>query len=176
MGMSLRIKVFTVPGQVLHGATRRLVLQGADGVAFIADSQISETENNAASFLDLRANLKELNVSVKDMPIVIQFNKRDLPNIRTDEEIKQLAQQGREPVFRASALTGEGVVETFFGLLSLTWSKLEAEHQLSRIIGIEPREFVPVAARKMGIKRDVSAILASCLGGELDFKGAEKSS
>ena len=174
MGMSLRIKVFTVPGQVLHGATRRLVLQGADGVAFIADSQVAETENNAASFLDLRSNLKELNVSVKDMPIVIQFNKRDLPNIRTDEEIKQLAQQGREPVFRASALSGEGVVETFFGLLSLTWSKLEAEHQLSRIIGIEPREFVPVAARKMGIKRDVSAILASCLGGNLDFRGTEK--
>ncbi|HEY2369405.1 MAG TPA: GTPase domain-containing protein [Polyangiaceae bacterium] len=174
MGMSLRIKVFTVPGQVLHGATRRLVLQGADGVAFIADSQVAETENNAASFLDLRSNLKELNVSVKDMPIVIQFNKRDLPNIRTDEEIKQLAQQGREPVFRASALSGEGVVETFFGLLSLTWSKLESEHQLSRIIGIEPREFVPVAARKMGIKRDVSAILASCLGGNLDFRGAEK--
>src|SRR5262245_53691596 len=58
-GMSVRLKVFTVPGQVLHGATRRLVLQGADGVAFIADSQISETEHNAASFMDLRANLKE---------------------------------------------------------------------------------------------------------------------
>ena len=62
--MSLRIKVFTVPGQVVHASTRRLVLQGADGVAFIADSQIAETENNAASFLDLRANLKELGRSL----------------------------------------------------------------------------------------------------------------
>jgi hypothetical protein len=173
MGMSLRLKVFTVPGQVLHGATRRLVLQGADGVAFIADSQTSETEANAASFLDLRSNLKELNVAVKAMPLVIQFNKRDLPNIRTDDEIKALAQQGREPVFRASALSGEGVVETFFGLLNLTWSKLEAEHQLSRIIGIEPHEFVPVAARKMGIKRDVRVMLDACLGGKLDFKEAK---
>ena len=145
------------------------MLQGADGVAFVADSQVSETENNAASFLDLRSNLKELNVAVKELPLVIQFNKRDLPNIRTDDEIKQLAQQGREPVFRASALTGEGVVETFFGLLHLTWSKLEAEHQLSRIIGIEPHEFVTVAARKMGVKRDVRVMLASCLGGKLDY-------
>ena len=169
MGMSLRLKVFTVPGQVLHGATRRLVLQGADGVAFIADSQTSETENNAAAFLDLRANLKELNVALKEMPLVIQFNKRDLPTVRTDEEIRALAQQGREPVFQASALTGDGVVETFFGLLQLTWSKLEAEHQLSRIIGIEPHEFVPVAARKMGIKRDVRVMLDSCLGGKLDY-------
>ena len=176
MGMSLRIKVFTVPGQVLHGATRRLVLQGADGVAFIADSQLTETENNAASFLDLRANLKELNVSVKEMPIVIQFNKRDLPNIRSDEEIKKLAQQGREPVFRASALTGEGVIETFFGLLNLTWSKLESEHQLSRIIGIQPEEFVPVAARKMGIKREIGVMLQSCLGGNLQYKAVEKAS
>ncbi len=173
MGMSLRLKVFTVPGQVLHGATRRLVLQGADGVAFVADSQLTETENNAASFLDLRANLKELNVAVRDLPLVIQFNKRDLPAIRSDDEIKALARQGREPVFRASALTGEGVVETFFGLLHLTWSKLEAEHQLSRIIGIQPHEFVPVAARKMGIKRDVPVMLQSCLGGNLDFKAKD---
>ncbi len=175
MGMSLRIKVFTVPGQVLHGATRRLVLQGADGVAFIADSQVSETENNAASFLDLRANLKELSVSMREMPMVIQFNKRDLPGIRSDDEIQSLAAQGREPVFRATAVTGDGVLETFFGLLKLTWSKLEAEHQLSRVIGIEPHEFVAVAARKMGVKRDVPSMLSSCLGGSLDFKSSEES-
>ena len=81
-GMTLRIKIFTVPGQVLHAATRRLVLQGADGVAFIADSQISETEHNAASFFDLRQNLKDLSVSLKGLPLVIQFNKRDLRRVR----------------------------------------------------------------------------------------------
>src|SRR5271166_4388028 len=92
-GMSVRVKVFTVPGQVLHGATRRLVLQGADGVAFIADSQVSETEANAASFLDLRSNLKETGVSLRDMPLVIQFNKRDLPNVRPDGEVEALARR-----------------------------------------------------------------------------------
>ena len=174
MGMSVRLKVFTVPGQVLHGATRRLVLQGADGVAFIADSQISETEANAASFLDLRSNLREMNISMKDMPLVIQFNTRDLANVRPDAEIEQLAARGREPVFRASAVKGDGVLETFFGLLHLVWTKLEAEHHLSRTIGVEPEEFLPVAARKLGLETDVSHYLGACVGGSLDYKKAAR--
>src|SRR5271165_2745572 len=105
-GMTLRIKIFTVPGQVLHASTRRLVLQGADGVVFIADSQISETEHNAASFLDLRQNLKELGLSLKQLPIVIQFNKRDLEKIRSDDELAALARRGHEPVFKAAAVSG----------------------------------------------------------------------
>ncbi len=167
-GMSVRVKVFTVPGQVLHGATRRLVLQGADGVVFVADSQLSETENNAASFLDLRSNLKEMGMSLRDMPLVIQFNKRDLPNVRADAEVETLAQRGREPVFKASALKGEGVLETFVGLLHLTWTRLEREHQLSRSLGLEPDEFLPVAVRKLGIKRDVQTLLAACVGGSIN--------
>jgi hypothetical protein len=139
-------------------------------VAFIADSQVSETEANAASFLDLRSNLKEMNISLKDMPVVIQFNKRDLPAVRPDAEIEQLARRGREPVFRASAVNGEGVLETFFGLLHLVWTKLEAEHQLSRTIGMEPHEFVPVAMRKLGLKQDEASLLRACVGGSLDYK------
>src|SRR5258708_6696154 len=101
-GMSLRVKIFTVPGQVLHVSTRRLVLQGADGVAFIADSQLTETEHNAASFLDLRQNLKDLGVNLKQLPLVIQFNKRDLDRVRSDDEIGALPSRGPEPVFPAS--------------------------------------------------------------------------
>jgi signal recognition particle receptor subunit beta len=165
-GMSVRVKVFTVPGQVLHAATRRLVLQGADGVAFIADSQVTETENNAASFLDLRANLKELGVSIKDTPIVIQFNKRDLPNIRQDAEIEALAERGREPVFKAVAVSGEGVLETFFGLLDRTWQKLDAEHQLSSKVGIDSASFLPLAAKKLGLTVNVESLLRKGLGGK----------
>lgn len=165
-GMSVRVKVFTVPGQVLHAATRRLVLQGADGVAFIADSQISETENNAASFLDLRANLKELGVSIKDTPVVIQFNKRDLPNVRPDAEIDQLAERGREPVFKAVAVSGDGVLETFFGLLDRTWQKLDAEHQLSSKVGIDSAAFLPLAAKKLGLSVNVESLLRKALGGK----------
>jgi mutual gliding-motility protein MglA len=167
-GMTLRIKIFTVPGQVLHASTRRLVLQGADGVAFIADSQISETEHNAASFLDLRQNLKDLTLSLKDLPLVIQFNKRDLDRVRSDEEIGALASRGREPVFKASAVSGEGVLETFFGLLYVTWAKLDGEHQLAKLLGIESSEMLPMAARQLGLTRDVATLLASCVGSGLN--------
>ena len=167
--MSLRIKVFTVPGQVLHSATRRLVLQGADGVAFIADSQIAETENNAASFLDLRSNLKELGLSVKTLPLVIQFNKRDMPNVRSDADIETLAKKGREPVFKASAVKGEGVLESFFGLLHLAWSKLDSEQQLAKKLGLDTHRFLATAAEKLGHKGDVQDLLRACVGGSLDY-------
>jgi signal recognition particle receptor subunit beta len=167
--MSLRIKVFTVPGQVLHSSTRRLVLQGADGVAFIADSQVAETENNAASFLDLRSNLKELGLSVKTLPLIIQFNKRDMPNVRTDAEIEALAKKGREPVFKASAVKGDGVLESFFGLLHLTWSKLDAEHQLAKKLGLDGDRFLATAAQKLGYKGTVDDLLRACVGGSLDY-------
>jgi signal recognition particle receptor subunit beta len=165
--MTLRIKIFTVPGQVLHASTRRLVLQGADGVAFIADSQISETEHNAASFLDLRRNLTELGVNVKQTPVVIQFNKRDLDRVRSDDEIGALARRGREPVFKASAVSGAGVLETFFGLLHVTWAKLDAEHNLAKMLGIETGDLLPMAARQLGLKSDVPSLLATCIGGNL---------
>jgi len=164
-GMSLRVKVFTVPGQVLHSSTRRLVLQGADGVAFIADSQVRETENNAAAFVDLRDNLKELGLSVAQMPLVIQFNKRDLPGVRDDREIEMLASRGKEPVYRASAVTGDGVLESFFGLLHVTWNKLDTEHQLGKNLGIERESFLPMVAGKLGFQGDVNELLSTCVGG-----------
>jgi signal recognition particle receptor subunit beta len=166
--MTLRIKIFTVPGQVLHASTRKLVLQGADGVAFVADSQISETEHNAASFFDLRQNLKDLSLSLREMPLVIQFNKRDLDLVRSDEEIGALALRGREPVFRASAVNGQGVLETFFGLMHVTWCKLDGEHQLAKMLGIASSDLLPMAARQLGITTEVSKLLSSCVGGKLD--------
>ncbi len=175
-GMTLRVKMFTVPGQVLHASTRRLVLQGADGIAFVADSQISETEHNAASFLDLRQNVKDLGLSMKQLPLVIQFNKRDLPGVRSDEEIAVLARRGREPVFKASAVTGAGVLETFFGLLHIAWCKLESEHNLSKLLGIESEELLPTAARQLGVKTEVPKLLASCVGGGIAARSPQVSS
>ncbi len=138
-GLKVRIKMFTVPGQVMHNATRRLVLQGSDGVAFIADSQLSETDANRESFINLRQNLEENGIDPQKIPLVIQFNKRDLDNIRSDAELDALAKQGREPIFRAIATRGYGVMQTFRGLIRLTWSNLEREHQLQDKFGLEPR-------------------------------------
>ena len=163
--MNLRVKVFTVPGQVVHASTRRLVLQGADAVAFIADSQVSETENNGASFLDLRSNLKELGRSMRDVPLVIQFNKRDLANIRTDAEIDELARRGKEPVFKASAVHGQGVIESFFGLLDRAWRKLDAEHDLSHKLAISPDDFLAKAAASLGYEGRARELSEAHVGG-----------
>jgi signal recognition particle receptor subunit beta len=163
--MSLRVKVFTVPGQVVHASTRRLVLQGADGIVFVADSQLKETENNAASFLDLRANLKELGRSTSQVPLVIQFNKRDLPNIRTDAEIDELARRGKEPVFKACAVSGDGVLESFFGLLDRTWKRLDAEHDLKDKLGLRPEAFLAMAAASLGHAGQAAALSSAFVGG-----------
>lgn len=138
-GLTVRIKLFTVPGQVIHNSTRKLVLQGADGVAFIADSQIQEVRANQASFKDLRKNLRDNNIDPGKMPLVIQYNKRDLPNIRSEEEIARMAAQGKERTYLAIATRGTGVLETFMGLTEATWERLQAEHNLKDRFGLDHR-------------------------------------
>jgi signal recognition particle receptor subunit beta len=162
--LSLRIKLFTVPGQVIHASTRRLVLQGADGVAFIADSQLSETENNRVAFLDLRTNLKDNGLDLRKLPLVIQFNKRDLREIRNDDEIAELARHGREPVYKAVATRGDGVLETFLGLLSLTWARLDAEHDFSNKFRVRSDTFVAALAKQLGVTTDPQRLIDAALG------------
>lgn len=172
-GLSIRLKVFTVPGQVIHASTRRLVVQGSDGIAFIADSRSVEAQHNAEAFLDLKENLKQNGMNLKQMPLVIQFNKRDLPNIRSDEEIAELAAQGREPVYLAVATRGIGVVESFIGLLHLTYSALDAEHDLSRKFNFDANGFLEQVAAKLGKKVPVSQILSTCVGGAVNAQSRE---
>ncbi|MFO0681562.1 MAG: gliding motility protein [Sandaracinus sp.] len=151
-GVQVRIKLFTVPGQVIHNATRRLVLQGADGVAFIADSQRAETKSNAAAFVNLRQNLVDNGLDAARMPLVIQFNKRDMPDIRTDAEIDEMARRGKEPVFKAVALRGQGVLETLVGLLEIAWKKIEKDHQLSEKLGLREDVVVDELRGRLGVK------------------------
>jgi signal recognition particle receptor subunit beta len=162
------VKLFTVPGQPIHAQTRKMVLQGADGIAFIADSRNAETQHNAESFIDLKENLKQHGLTLKQMPVVIQFNKRDLPEVRSDAEIAELAAQGREPVYLAIAMRGQGVVESFVGLLHLTWSALDAEHDLNKKFGFDSEAFLATVAKKLGESRPLGEILGACVGGALD--------
>jgi signal recognition particle receptor subunit beta len=150
-GLTVRLKLFTVPGQVIHNATRRLVLSGADGVAFIADSQKSETKANAEAFVNLKQNLKENGLD-KKIPTLIQFNKRDLPDIRPDQEIDMLASRGKEPVYKAIATRGVGVLETFLGLVEATWARLEQDHQLKTKFALDPQEVIDTLVDKLGLK------------------------
>jgi signal recognition particle receptor subunit beta len=166
-GVSVRIKVFTVPGQQIHASTRRLVVQGADGVVFVADSQHAETQNNATAFLDLKSNLETNGLSLKNLPLVIQFNKRDLPAaaIRTREELDELARRGREPVYLAVATQGTGVVESFLGLLQITWQSLNQQHSLDKKFGFESDAFVQMVANKLGANAPVLRLINTRLGG-----------
>lgn len=164
-GLKVRIKVFTVPGQVIHASTRRLVLQGADGVAFVADSRASATESNAESFRDLRENLKQNGFSIKSLPLVIQFNKRDLPNARSAAEIEEQACQGKEPVYLAIATRGDGVVETLIGLLDLTLEVLDDKHQLDRKLGLDRGRLLQQVLSKLGCRKCLDDVLLSRVGG-----------
>lgn len=148
--LNVRLKLFTVPGQVMHSATRRLVLQGADAVAFIADSQRTETRANGAAFVDLRQNLSDNGLDLATMPLVIQFNKRDLPDVRTDSELDQLAKLGKEPIYKAIATRGVGVADTFLGLFDLTWAKLERDHGFAAKFGLDSRAIHTEIARQLG--------------------------
>jgi len=169
-GLSVRLKVFTVPGQVIHASTRRLVVQGADGVAFIADSRVSETDTNAESFLDLRDNLRVQGIRLEEMPLVIQFNKRDLPGVRPEAEVAQMAAGGREPVYLGVATQGLGVVECFIGLLFCTWQKLEQQNALSEKFGFDGEAFIEHVARQLGSTTPVAELLAQAVGGNVALR------
>jgi hypothetical protein len=149
-GLQIKLKLFTVPGQVIHAGTRKVVLQGADGVAFIADSQVSKTRSNNEAFADLRRNLEENGIGLKDVAVVIQFNKRDLSGIRSDEEVQRIAAKGSEPVYKAIALDGVGVAETFLGLASSTWQKLDRRYDLESKFEVSHDEFMEQVRGMLG--------------------------
>jgi signal recognition particle receptor subunit beta len=141
-GFKVKLKLYTVPGQVMHNSTRRIVLSGADGIMFIADSQKAEAKNNNDAWRGMVDNLKENKIDPDEIPIVIQFNKRDLPNVRTDEELATLQQKGKEPIFPAVAIRGEGVVEPLFALLKLTFRNLNRKHDFGGKFGLDEAEFL----------------------------------
>jgi len=140
--LKVKIKLFTVPGQVIHAATRRLVLQGADGVAFVADAQKSATQANNDAWRNLMEDLRSNGLDPDTMPIVIQFNKMDLPDVKTQREIEEARVRGREPVFTAVAVRGEGVVETLRGLLQLTFRDLDERYGLGARLRLSEEEFL----------------------------------
>jgi len=127
-GFSTRFQLYTVPGQVYYQATRKLVLQGADGVVFVADSQARQLEENIESMQDLHANLAEHGVEVRALPLVLQYNKQDLPEhliLGTDALDDALNFRG-VPAFAAGALHGHGVFETLRGISELVLRRLSA--------------------------------------------------
>src|SRR5215207_3394639 len=113
-GFKTKFQLYTVPGQVIYNTTRQLVLRGVDGIVFVADSQYDKMEENVKSFQNLEDNLKSLNLNMADIPYVLQYNKRDLPNVAPVEFMEYLLNNRDEqvPSFAACAHKTEGVFET----------------------------------------------------------------
>ena len=139
-GFSVKLKLFTVPGQVMHKSTRKVVLAGADGVVFVADSQRASASANAYSWRDMEANLKSNGIDFATIPKIVQFNKRDLPDIKPLEDIRN--SWGDTPTFPAVATRGEGVIETFRELLRHTYRSLDAKHKFAEKFGVSEDDFL----------------------------------
>ncbi len=141
-GFKVKVKMFTVPGQVIHNATRRIVLQGADAVAFIADSRRSAAAENNSYWKNLSENMRENGLDAAQTPIVIQYNKRDLPDTKTDAEIEESRKRGKEPVVGAIAIRGVGVLETLLAVLQVAYRGIDARAGLAKNIGLSENEFL----------------------------------
>jgi signal recognition particle receptor subunit beta len=124
MGFKTRFLLYTVPGQVFYNATRKLVLKGADAIVFVADSEVGKMEENKESLANLRANLAEYGLTLDSIPWVIQYNKRDLPNLYSVDELNAELNPGKVPSFEAVASEGKGVFETFRGVSHLLMEKV----------------------------------------------------
>jgi len=123
-GFKVRFHLYTVPGQVFYDASRKLVLRGADGVVFVADSQPSRAEANIESFENLQTNLQDSGGELADIPHIIQYNKRDLADIMTTEEMRADLNPFDAPEFEAAAVSGDGVLPTLKGLSKLVLTKV----------------------------------------------------
>ena len=111
-GFKTRFHLYTVPGQVFYDASRKLILKGVDGVVFVADSQRERMDANVESIYNLEENLQQHGYDLMKIPYVLQFNKRDLPNVSSTEELKKELMRKDEPVFEAVASKGVGVFDT----------------------------------------------------------------
>jgi len=127
-GFTTRFQLYTVPGQVYYKSTRRLVLQGADGVVFVADSQARQLDENVESMQDLHANLAEHGIDARTIPLVLQYNKQELPPelILRPAELDDALNFRGVPHFAADALHGRGVFETLRGISELVLRRLSA--------------------------------------------------
>ena len=129
-GFKTRFLLYTVPGQVYYNATRKLVLRGVDAVIFVADSARGKMDENIESLRNLHENLKEYGLSTEDIPVVMQYNKRDLDDVYSVEELEEALNPDGLTCFEAVATTGQGVFETFRGIARVLLQKLNRDIKL----------------------------------------------
>ena len=128
-GYKTRVQLYTVPGQVFYNSTRKLVLQGADGVVFVADSQVDLWPENQESIVNLRDNLSMLGMDIYRVPLVMQYNKRDLANIVSLSELDKGLNFRQVPYYEAVATSGAGVFDTLKAISALVLQSLSAKYR-----------------------------------------------
>jgi signal recognition particle receptor subunit beta len=139
-GFAVKMKLFTVPGQVMHKSTRKVVLAGADAICFVADSQRASASANAYSWRDMEANLKSHGIDFEKLPKVVQWNKRDFPDVKPLAEIRE--QWGKIPTFPGVAIRGEGVLETFRELMRGLHRSLNEKHDFETKFQVSEEDFL----------------------------------
>jgi signal recognition particle receptor subunit beta len=122
---SVRLSLYTVPGQVEYNASRKLILNGADGIIFVADSDVLKEHENAASLANMRENLAEYGLQLHQVPLVMQYNKRDLSTAMSVDRMEAVCNQMRVPSFEAIAQEGHGVFSTLKTVCRLTLNRLQ---------------------------------------------------
>lgn len=141
-GLLIKFRLFTVPGQVAHDGTRKAVLSRADGVVFVADSDRAQETNNAESFQTLAENCSRVGLDFEHLPLVVQFNKRDLPTAVPEAEIRERWSAAPWPLVFSSALRGEGVEACFEALLRATYRRHAEDCELASRHGVDEAAFV----------------------------------
>jgi signal recognition particle receptor subunit beta len=148
-GLKTRLQLYTVPGQAHYNATRKIVLKGADGIVFVADSQPHVKESNLESYLNMKANLAEHGLDLRHIPFVLQFNKRDLPNAMSMEQMEGDLNEYNVPFWEAIAIQGIGVEDTLKSLVKLVMKNLAGRFQqegaIPAAVGAPAVIAVPVA-------------------------------
>lgn len=124
-GFRTRFHLYTVPGQVFYDASRKLILRGSDGVVFVADSQVERMEANIESMMNLEQHLAEQGMAIEKIPLVVQYNKRDLPNVMPIQELQKALNPRNVPWFEAIAPQGVGVFETLKAAAKLILHELK---------------------------------------------------
>ena len=147
-GMTTKFQIYTVPGQVYYNSTRKLVLQGADGIVFVADSRKGKMDENIESLANLEENLREYGMDINTIPLVLQYNKRDLDDIYSVEEMDQKLNRFNCPTFEAVAVTGEGVFPTLKKLSSMVLESLNRQQGSTVVKG--PKKKKAQAAAQAG--------------------------
>jgi len=164
-GIKTKFQLYTVPGQVYYNSTRKLVLQGVDGIVFVADSQAEKLEENIEAMENLKANLTEYGRDMNSIPVVIQYNKRDLPTAMTIDELNAKLNPFGVPTYEAVAATGEGVFPTLKALASLVLESINREKQggigESRPAKAKTTTVAPGGPRKMAPRTSVPAPAAA---------------